>query len=103
MFSQLLFTSTLLFVVVQAAVTNNLNGQTAAALTLPKQAPVYDDYDLNDNKTTVEGSGGGTANLDEYVDDEEDNQLSKVTATTIISLTSATTPKLTTIKNADQK
>jgi hypothetical protein len=88
MFIRLLVTSILLIVVVvvQSAITNSSKGQTADALTLPKQASLYDDYDLNDQKTlpnNVEGSGGGAASLDEYADDEEDEQLSKVTATTI--------------------
>jgi hypothetical protein len=103
MFIRLLVTFILLVVVVQSAITNSSKGQTADALTLPKQASVYDDYDLNDQKTlpnNVEGSGGGAASLDEYADDEEDEQLSKVTATTIrtsISTTITTTTITTTV------
>lgn len=87
MFLRLLLTSVLLQLVARAAVTNSSKGQTADALTLPKQASVYDDYDLNDQKLVgahVEGSGGA-ASLDEYADDEEEDQLSKVTATTVNS------------------
>jgi hypothetical protein len=99
MFIRLLVKSILLIVVVQSAVTNSSKGQTADALTLPKQTSLYDDYDLNDQKTlgtNVEGSGGA-ASLDEYADDEEEEQLSKVTATTITSsLPSKTTATTTT-------
>ena len=87
MFLRLLLTSILLQLVARAAVTNSSKGQTADALTLPKQASAYDDYDLNDQKLVgahVEGSGGA-ASLDEYADDEEEEQLSKITATTVNS------------------
>jgi uncharacterized protein YchJ len=102
MFIQLLVISILLIVDVQSAVTNSSKGQTADALTLPKQQPsLYDDYDLNDHKTlgtNVEGSGGA-ASLDEYADDDEEEQLSRVTATTVsssLSTTTTTTPTTTT-------
>lgn len=88
MFIRLLVSSFFLtiIIVVQSAVTNSSSkGQSADALTVPKQGPsLYDDYDLNDQKalgTNVEGSGGA-ASLDEYADDEEEEQLSKVTAST---------------------
>ncbi|CAF0974968.1 unnamed protein product [Adineta ricciae] len=100
MFIRLLVTSSFLVLIVQSAATNSSKGQTADALTLPKQgSSLYDDYDLNDPKllgTNVEGSGGA-ASLDEYADDEEEEQLSKVTAnsstttTTIIMITTRLT------------
>jgi len=99
MFIRLLVTFTLIIVAVQSTVTNSSKGQIADALTLPKQASLYDDYDLNDQKTLgthVEGSGGGAASLDEYADDEEEEQLSKVTATTLRSSLSTTTTTMTT-------
>jgi len=97
MFIRLLVTSILFIVVVQSAITNSSKGQIADALTLPKQSPTYDDYDLNDQKTlgtNVEGSGGA-ATLDEYADDEEEEQLSKVTATTT-TISSSTSTTITT-------
>ena len=98
-FIRLLVTFLFLIVVVQAAVTNSSKGQNANALTLSKQASLYDDYDLNDHKTLgTNGEGsGGAASLDEYADDDEDEQLSKVTATTVSSSTSTTTRVTTTI------
>ena len=108
MFLRLLLTSVLLQLVARAAaVTNSSKGQTADALTLPKQASVYDDYDLNDQKLVgahVEGSGGA-ASLDEYADDEEEEQLSKITATTVNSSmstgkTSTPTTTTTTMKTS---
>jgi hypothetical protein len=97
MFIRLLVTSILFILVVRAvAVTNSSKGQIADALTLPKQPSLYDDYDINDHKTNVEGSGGGAASLDEYADDEEEEQLSKVTATTVSSSPSTTTRPMTT-------
>jgi hypothetical protein len=98
MFIRLLVTSIFLVVIVQSAVTNSSKGQTADALTLPKQSSLYDDYDLTDQKTlgtNVEGSGGA-ASLDEYADDDEEEQLSKVTATTVNSRISPTTTITTT-------
>ena len=100
MFIRLLVTSGFLILIVQSAATNSSKGQTADALTIPKQgSSLYDDYDLNDPKllgTNVEGSGGA-ASLDEYADDEEEEQLSKVTAnsstttTTIMMITTRLT------------
>jgi len=103
MFFRLLVTSILFFIVVQSAVTNSPKDQPPAVLTLPKQASLYDDYDLNDKKTNVEGSGTA-ASLDEYADEEEDDQLSKITATTMNSSTSTTTTtKPTTTKIPEEK
>jgi len=100
MFIRLLITSILLIiVVVQCTVTNT---SPPASLTLPKQASLDEDYDLNDKKTNAEGSGGG-ATLDEYADEEDDDHLSKVTATTMSSTTSTTTTKRTTAKIVEQK
>jgi len=102
MFIRLLVTSILLIVIVQSAVTNSSKGQNADALTLPKQASLYDDYDLNDQVTlgtNVEGSGGA-ASLDEYADDDEEEQLSKVTATTVSSSLSPKTTVTTTTTTA---
>ena len=82
-------TSVLLAVTIHSAVTNSSNSQSPTALILPKQASPFDDYDFNDKNNTAEGSGGNI-NLDDYADDEEDDQLSKITATTIISSTSTT-------------
>ena len=99
MFIRLLVAFTFLIVLVQSAVTNSSKGQKADALTLPKQATLYDDYDLNDQKTlgnNAEGSGGA-ASLDEYADDEEEEQLSKVTATTFRSSISTTIATTTTL------
>jgi hypothetical protein len=88
----------LVAIVVQAAVSNNSSkGQAADAFTLPKQASLYDDYDLNDHKAlgnSVEGSGGA-ASLDEYADDDEEEQLSKVTSTSSSSTTTAKTTTTT--------
>jgi len=98
MFIRLLVTSIFLIVIVQSAVTNSSKGQNPDALTLPKQASLYDDYDLSDQKssgTSVEGSGGA-ASLDEYADDEDEEQLSKVTATTVSSRMSSSTTTTTT-------
>ena len=98
MFIRLLVTSLFLIIVVQSAITNSSTGQAADALTLPKQASTYDDYDLNDHKTlpnNVEGSGGA-ASLDEYADDEEEEQLSKVTASTVRTSVSIMTTTTTT-------
>jgi len=103
MFIQLLLTSVLFVVTVQSAVTNSSKIQSPTALVIPKQASPFDDYDLNDkNNNTAEGSGGGI-NLDDYADEDEDDQLSKVTATTISSTTSTTTTttKRTTTKIPD--
>jgi len=97
MFIRLLIISIFLVVVVQSTVTNSSKGQSPDTPILPKQASIYDDYDLNDKKTNVEGSGGA-ANLDEYADEENDDQLSKITATTMSSSSSTTTPTTTTIK-----
>ena len=72
MFIRLLVTSGCLIFIVQSAATNSSKGQSADALTLPKQGPsLYDDYDLNDPKTLgTNGEGsGGAASLDEYADD----------------------------------
>lgn len=99
MFIRLLVAFTFLIVLVQSAVTNSSKGQTAGALTLPKQPSLYYDYDLNDHKSltnNVEGSGGA-ASLDEYADDEEEEQLSKVTATTSRNSTSTTIGTTTTL------
>lgn len=102
MFIRLLIITSILFAsVVQSAVTNSSKGQPSAFPILPKQTSVDDDYDLNDKKTNIEGSGG-TASLDEYADEEIDDQLSKITATTISSSTSTTTTT-TTIKLPEQK
>jgi hypothetical protein len=106
MFIQLLAVSIgLLFVPLHAQIptpTNSSQGQKNAPSILPKQASLYDDYDLNDPKASgnrVEGSGGA-ASLDEYADDEEEEQLSKITATTVVNristLTSTTTTSATT-------
>jgi hypothetical protein len=100
MFLRLLVTFISLIIVVQSTVTNSSKGQIADALTLPKQSSAYEDYDLNDQKTlgnNVEGSGGA-ASIDEYADDEEEEQLSKVTATTLrtnISTITTTIPTTT--------
>jgi hypothetical protein len=102
MFIQLLTTSLLCIVVVvvaQSTVTNSLQGQSPAASILPKQASLDDDYDLNDKTTTAEGSGIA-ASLDDYVDEEDDDQLSKITATTTSTSTSTTT---TTTKRPELK
>lgn len=85
MLLRLLVTSNVLLVLVlaQTPATNSSKGQTTVVAILPKQASLYDDYDLNDQKLSgnrVEGSGGA-ASLDEYADDEEEDQLSKITAT----------------------
>ena len=91
MFIRLLITSIFFVIVVQSAsaVTNSSKGQPPTALVLPKQASLDEDYDLTDHTTNAEGSGAA-ASLDEYADEEED-QLSKVTGTTMISRTSTTT------------
>ncbi|CAF0907597.1 unnamed protein product [Adineta steineri] len=99
MFIQLLVTCICLVIVVQSTVTNSSKDQPLGALTLPKQASVYDDYDLNDQKTlgnNAEGSGGA-ASLDEYADDDEEEQLSKVTANRNSSTTIMTTTRTTTM------
>jgi hypothetical protein len=98
MFIRLFVTFTFLLVVVQSTVTNSSKGHTANALTLPKQSSVYDEYDLNDQKAlgnNVEGSGGA-ASIDEYADDDEEEQLSKVTATTLRTNISTITTTITT-------
>jgi hypothetical protein len=96
MFIRLLITSIFFIAIVHSAVTNSSKGQPPTVTPiLPKQASLYDDYDLNDKKTNTEGSGG-TASLDEYADEDEEDQLSKITATTIISSTSTTTTTTTT-------
>lgn len=101
MFIRLLVTFPLLILVVQSTLTNSSKGQNLNASIAPKQAPVYDDYDLNEQNTLanhVEGSGGA-ASLDEYADEEEEEQLAKVTASTIrTTLTTTTTTTTTTRK-----
>ena len=100
MLFQLLITSFLLFVTVQSAVFGNSARQsTSTAAVLPKQALAFDQYDLHDGTSTAEGSGDG-ANLDEYADDDEDEQLSKVTASTSTIRTTMTT---TTTKRSEMK
>jgi len=97
MFIRLLITSIFFIAIVQSAVTDSPKVQPPTATPiLPKQASLYDDYDLNDKKTNSEGSGG-TASLDEYTDEDEEDQLSKITATTMMSSTSTTTTTTTTI------
>jgi len=103
MFIRLLITSIFFIAIVQSAVTNSSKGQPPTVTPiLPKLASLYDDYDLNDKKTNTEGSGG-TANLDEYADEDEENQLSKITATTIMSSTSTTTITTTIILEEKMK
>ncbi|CAF0975435.1 unnamed protein product [Adineta ricciae] len=97
-----LITSFLLFVTVQSAVfSNSARQSTSTAAILPKQALAFDQYDLHDGTSTAEGSGDG-ANLDEYADDDEDEQLSKVTASTsTIRTTMTTTTKRSEMKTAN--
>lgn len=105
MFVQLLLTSTFCILVVQSAITNSSKGQSSTSSPiLAKQAVLDEDYDLNDKKLTGEGSGD-LANLDEYADEEDDEQLSKVTATTIITKLPSTTIRTTstTIKTTTTK
>ena len=110
MLLRLLVTSNVLLVLVlaQTPATNSSKGQTTVVAILPKQASLYDDYDLNDQKlpgNRVEGSGGA-ASLDEYADDEEEDQLSKITATLMpsskpsLTTTIATPPPTTTTTTA---
>jgi len=100
MFIRLLISSIFFIVVVQSAVTNSSIGQPpAVSPILPKSGSIYDDYDLNDKKTNTEGSGTA-ASLDEYADEDEDYQLSKITAITTSSSTSTTT---TTTKRTTKK
>lgn len=100
MFIQLLVSSLLFTIVVvaQTPATNSSQGQSSSTIAiLPKQGSMYDDYDINEQKSSggrIEGSGGG-ANLDEYADDEEEEQLSKITAT-LSSSTSTSTSRTTT-------
>jgi len=102
MFIRLLITSIFFVVVVQSTVTNSSKGQPSASPPiLPKQASLDHDYELNDKKTNVEGSGGA-ASLDDYADEEDDDQLSKITATTMISSSSSSTTSTTT-KLPEQK
>jgi hypothetical protein len=105
MFIRLLVIFILLIVVVQSTVTNSSKGQIADALTLPKQPTLYDDYDLNDQKTLgTHGEGsGGAASLDEYADDEDEEQLSKVTATTVSSSTFIITTTRTTTSTTTKR
>ncbi|CAF0969205.1 unnamed protein product [Adineta steineri] len=99
MFIKLLAISVLLTIIsVQSAVLNNSQSQSPAIVIVPKQASSFDHYDLNDLTTAAEGSGDGAANLDDYVDEDDDNQLSKVTATTISSTSTTTTTKRSTTK-----
>lgn len=89
------------FIYGQRNSTNSPKKDNAVAQIMPKQASLYDDYELNDVKSSgnrVEGSGGA-ASLDEYADDEEDEQLSRITASTLrtsISTTVSTTTTPTT-------
>lgn len=100
MFIQLLVSSLLFAIVVvaQTPATNSSQGQSTSTIAIqPKQGSMYDDYDINEQKLSggrIEGSGGG-ANLDEYADDEEEEQLSKITAT-LSSSTSTSTSRSTT-------
>lgn len=100
MFIQLLVSSLLFAIVVvaQTPATNSSQGQSSSTIAIqPKQGSMYDDYDINEQKLSggrIEGSGGG-ANLDEYADDEEEEQLSKITAT-LSSSTSTSTSRSTT-------
>ena len=100
MYVQLLFVSLLIVQVVhaQAPVTNSSQPEKMFGQILPKQSLTYDDYDLNDIKSSgnrIEGSGGA-ASLDEYADDEEDEQLAKITATTTRATVTTTSTVSTT-------
>lgn len=102
MLVRLLVTFGLLFVSVHSAVTSSPKSSPSNAAILPKQAVSFE----HDEAVTVEGSGEG-ANLDEYADDDENEQLSKVTATTMrissTSTTTTTTKKTTTTMRAAEK
>lgn len=103
MFIRLLITSIIciaVVVVAQSTVTNSSKGQLPAGSILPKQALLDEDYDLNDKKFTIEGSGNA-ASLDEYADEDEDDQLSKITATTMTTISTSTTT--TTTKRPEPK
>lgn len=99
MFIRLLISSIFFIVLVHSEVTNSSKGQISAVTTnpiLPKSGSQYDDYDFNDKKSNGEGSGS-SANLDDYAD-EEDDQLSKITASTTVSTSTTTITRTTTTK-----
>ena len=89
-----------LLVIVQSTEINSSKGQTSTLPVLAKQALNDEDYDLTDKKGQVEGSGV-TASLDDYADEEIDEQLSKITASTLTTTIRSTST--TTIKFIEQK
>jgi hypothetical protein len=88
-----------LIVVLQSATIDTLGKRTTHS-TLPSKDSFVNKINANDLKSTGEGSG---ANLDDY--DDEDEQLVKITTTTILSstkhvLTTVTSMRSSTIKPA---